>query len=479
MKKVTVVTLAVFFVVSFLIGATTSRANDETFLNHIIPVPGFTDFTDPANPHGGSFDISFVDRDLYYLADRGFAKGTAPGRVDVFDAISDVYLYSIPGFVGNHGSAGGPDPTTGPNGILVLHTGKGWNEKSELWAGDGNSTVKVFDLTKMPPTLIADIATGDKVWGTATSGNRADELAYDAKDGIIVIANDLPGTPPGSKDPFLTFISQKTKTILGTIVYSNSPACSATSCPKGVGPKAVDGLEQPVWDPGTGLFYLAVPETADHSGGEIDVIDPVKQMIVNRFLLPDGCNPHGLALGPTTQRPNHQLGVGCSNSTLAFPHLPFTVIIDDRDGDVLATFTQFGGTDEVWFNEGDNRYYHAASNNWSAWNGTPPAKVAAPVLGIIDAKSLKWIQNIPGGAGAHSVAANATNNHIFFPLTIPNAAGSPSVPPLLQQQGLGLGIAVFEHEGEHEFEHEGEHEFKHEGEHEFKHEEEHAFKHER
>jgi hypothetical protein len=296
--------------------------------------------------------------------------------------------------------------------------------------------VKVFDLTKMPPTLIADIATGDKVWGTATSGNRADELAYDAKDGIIVIANDLPGTPPsstGSTAPFLTFISQKTKKILGTIVYSNSAACSATSCHKGKGPKASDGLEQPVWDPGTGLFYQAVPQTDTYSGGEIDVIDPVKQMIVNRFPMPAGCNPHGLALGPTTQGPYHQLGVGCSNSTA--PTIPLTLIVDDQDGSTLMSFNQFGGSDEVWFNEGDNRYYCAASNN-----------AAGPVVGILDAIFFQFVETIPGGKGAHSIAANPSNNHIFFPLTIPNAAGTPSVPPLLQQKGLGLGVAVFEHE---------------------------------
>jgi hypothetical protein len=428
-----VVVLAVMLAVPLLFGAATSRAQEGTFVNHIIPVPGFTDFTDPTKPHGGSFDISFVDRDLYYLADRGFATGHAPGRVDVFDAINDVWLYSIPGFVGNHGSAGGPDPSTGPNGILVLHTGKAPKEQSELWAGDGDSTVKVFNLETKPPKLIANIATG------APTDLRADELAYDAKDSIIIIANDA------SVPPWVTFISQKTKKVLGKILYDNT--CATSSCPKGHGPDALDGLEQPVWDPGTGLFYLAVPQTTAHSGGEIDVIDPTKRMIINRFPLPAGCNPHGLALGLPTEGPYHQLGVGCSNSTA--PTTPLTVIIDDKDGSLLMSFNQLGGSDEVWFNEGDSRYYCAASNN-SVANG-------GPVLGIIDATTLQWVQNLPGGAGAHSVAANATNNHIFFPLTIPNATGGnatvtppagPTVPPLLQKMGLGLGIAVFEHEVE-------------------------------
>jgi hypothetical protein len=417
----------VVFLVSILLGAINSRADEETFLNHIIPVPGFTNFSDPAHPHGGSFDISFVDSDFYYLADRGFATSKDPGRIDVFDAREDIYLYSIPGFIGNHGSAGGPDPTTGPNGILVLHSHSGRHHQSELWAGDGDSTVKVIDLEKR--TIVATIPTGQP------SDNRADELAYDPIDGIIIIANDLPGTPPGSKDPFVTFISQETRNVLGTILYDGS--CTVAPCPKGKGPKAVDGLEQPVFD--RGLFFLAVPETADHSGGEIDVIDPVKEAIVNRFLMPAGCNPHGLALGP-----HHQLCVGCSNSTA--PTTPLTVIIDDFTGNVVATINQLGGSDEVWYNKGDYRYYLAASNN-AATNG-------GPVLGVIDAKTNTWVVNLPGGPGAHSVAANPTNNHIFFPLTIPNATatGSSTYPPLLQKPGLGLGIAVYEHE--HEFKHE-------------------------
>ena len=43
-------------------------------------------------------------------------------------------------------------------------------------------------------------------------------------------------------------------------------------------------------------------------------------------------------------------------------------------------------------------------------------------------------------------------------MTTPNAKGSPTVLPLLQNTGLGLGIAVLKHEREHEFEHDGEHE---------------------
>lgn len=52
MKKLMVLMATVVFLVPILLGAINSRADEGTFLNHIIPVPGFTNFSDPANPHG-------------------------------------------------------------------------------------------------------------------------------------------------------------------------------------------------------------------------------------------------------------------------------------------------------------------------------------------------------------------------------------------------------------------------------------------
>jgi hypothetical protein len=74
------------------------------------------------------------------------------------------------------------------------------------------------------------------------------------------------------------------------------------------------------------------------------------------------------------------------------------------------------GSDEVWFNPGDGRYYLAARN-----------QPGTPVVGVIDAKSEQLLQvtptiNTPGKANvypastAHSLAANSHNNHVLVPL---------------------------------------------------------------
>ena len=329
----------------------------------LISVPGA-----PLN----SFDISWVDRSsqTYYLADRS-NKG-----IDIVNARNNTFVSRIGGFVGFNGS----NDTAGPNGVVVL------DSRHELWAGDGDSTVKVIDLRS--GQIVRSISTGGV--------NRADEIAFDQRDHVIIIANDAGATP------FVTFISERDRSILGHISF----------------PAATNGLEQPVWDPETHLFYMSVPQLgADPLHGGIAVMDPRSFSLRTMFPVAS-CQPAGLALGP-----HQHLLVGCSQDAIAAGAHAQTIVMNARDGSTIATITQVGGSDEVWFNGGDDRYYLAArgmtSNGLST--GTP-----TPVLGVIDAEDNKWITNIPTGPNAHSVAADPVNNRVFVPLR-------------------GQGVAVFAH----------------------------------
>jgi len=91
-----------------------------------------------------SFDISWVDRSsqTYYLADRS-NKG-----IDIINARNSTFVARIGGFVGFSGS----NETSGPNGVVVVHP------RHELWAGDGDSTVKVIDLETRQ--IVKSIPTG-------------------------------------------------------------------------------------------------------------------------------------------------------------------------------------------------------------------------------------------------------------------------------------------------------------------------------
>ena len=80
-----------------------------------------------------SFDISFVDPaiGLYALGDR------TNNAIDLVDTHDNTFL----GFCGQGKFAGatGNNNTSGPDGVLI-------RDSRELWAGDGDSTVKVFDV---------------------------------------------------------------------------------------------------------------------------------------------------------------------------------------------------------------------------------------------------------------------------------------------------------------------------------------------
>lgn len=300
-----------------------------------------------------SFDISFVERSsqTYYLADRS-NKG-----VDFFDAATNTFETRVTGFVGPSTS----NDTAGPNGIVVLP------DRHELWAGDGDSTVKVIDLGSR--TIVATIPTGGE--------NRADELAYDRRDKILLVANDA------EKVPFVSFIDTRTRMVVGTVKF----------------PDATNGLEQPVWDPATRLFYLSVPQLGDDPrNGGIAVLDPRARSLVHTFPVTD-CEPAGLALGP-----KQHLLLGCSGDGITGWQAQVQVM-NARNGHIVKVITQVGGADQVWFNPGDKHYYVAARRN-----------PGGPVLGIIDARNNTWLQNVPTGPNSHSVAADPINNHIFVPL---------------------------------------------------------------
>lgn len=93
-----------------------------------------------------------------------------------------------------------------------------------------------------------------------------------------------------------------------------------------------------------------------------------------------------------------------------------TVVIDDRDGHVLATLNNESGADEVWYNPGDGHYFLARSS----------AVGTRQFLGVVDAERLKEDTSVAttgkgtGIGNAHSVAADRVRNRIYFP--IPSSA---------------------------------------------------------
>lgn len=299
------------------------------------------------------FDIGFVNAaGIYAFADRSNRS------LDLFSAQSGRFLGRAMGF-----------GSSGPKGVVAVG-------RQEFWAGDGNSgTVKVVDVRSHQ--IVASILT--------EAGKVTDELTYDPRDHLVAVVSKHGGPP------FLNFISTRSRRLVGRVQLT----------------RATDGAEQAVWDPGTGLIYLALP-VLDHieARGAIAVINPRTYALL-RLIPVDKCAPAGLALGP-----HDDLLVGCSDDAVAAGFPAQSLIINAASGNIVARLPQVGGSDEVWSDVKAGRYYLAAVAN-----------TGGPVLGVVDSHTRAWIANLATGPRAHSVAADAQTGRVFVPIAASSAGG--------------------------------------------------------
>jgi len=208
----------------------------------------------PGNPLR-SFDISWVARDIepgwYMLADRSNAG------IDLINAdnltVVGTYSAAAPGapaakFTGVRCGSSPPftcppPPTTvavnnnisGPDGVTSHGV---W-----IYAGDGDSTLKVIDLRQFPPNgIVQTISTG----GTT----RVDEMALNLDGTLLLAANN-------AEDPPFATLFQANGDSLGqsNVTKKIKVTVDPTFIPSGFGLS----LEQPTWEPTTQRFYTSIP----------------------------------------------------------------------------------------------------------------------------------------------------------------------------------------------------------------------------
>lgn len=526
-----------------------TTVNDGYGIINIIPVPEHNPTGEPGGPFN-SFDISVADstNHRFFVSDRigldvvvvdtinnvaintiGGANSVAQAGNNASSCIPTIpptltalghftrfgcrtLTFSIPGFGANGlfggfpgaqccaARANGVNPLSAPDGEALTPDGK------TLFVGNGSSTVDVFDLTTNPPTVIANIPTGQspdydgpsgigpciasangRAFSDPTCGDlRADEMTYDATDHILMVANGDPGFP------FVTFIDvsgvvARTSNclpvnpaapysptnfptcILGQIYYDGAPvnnigvavdnqtvagfpcpdpsttapsgvsglgvgaggrnvpchhgpiltsagafcnqAAPAANCAGAISPAGIGGS---AFNPNTHHFLVTnANSTPDLTVGNIDEIDPrpgnpAGPVVVNSFPVTN-CMPTSIVQGP-----GNNFLVGCADHDgVAFP--PNEYVINGTTGAIIAQINFVGGVDEIWYNPGDNRYYLAARDMPSG-----------PVLGVIDAGTNQWLQNVSTNANSHSVAVDSSNNHVFVPMQSGGPCGSQS-----------------------------------------------------
>jgi hypothetical protein len=188
------------------------------------------------------------------------------------------------------------------------------------------------------------------------------------------------------------------------------------------GAVALAGLGGMVWDTNTGHLLQTNGNSIGITNiGSVDEIDPrltdtscggvsCGPVVINSFVTPN-CMPTSIVQGP-----GNNFLVGCGDHDgEAFPPNEY-IITKTAGGTINCTgapsngtncleITNVGGVDETWYNPGDNRYYLAARD---MPNG--------PVMGVIDAKTNLWLENVTTNTNSHSIAVDPTTNHAFVPL---------------------------------------------------------------
>jgi hypothetical protein len=368
----------------------TAFAQEETFIKvGEIDVPGGLN----------SFDIGFVDPKIgrYFLADR-----TNVTVDEVKTNTNSINQLAKGDFFGLQPGAN----TSGPNGVITA------NNHTEVWAADGvqcsnpPTATTCGTVLKTSRIQVIDLKTGQVTHTIDNGGNRrADELCVDPQDHVVLVAND------DALDLFLTFISTNTYEILGKLSLKGDD-------PNARNVKATNGIEQCQWSPRTGKFYLAVPEVngsgSNTQPGAVLQIDPKSRTVEKVFFIDFGflpptgttpataacLGPQGMAIGP-----NREILLGCSNSGQG------SVIINERNGDLVRSLDGLNGNDEVWYNPGNNHYFLAGSNHNLALP-TP-----GPILGVVDQRPDTIGEDVSPAtaAGSHSVAVDPVFNQVYVP----------------------------------------------------------------
>jgi len=384
----------------------------------LIPVPA-----DQANIQPGgaftSFDISFADPALsaagtgnIFIADRSNAA------VDIFSGSSLTFLGRAIGFAGQTGN----NNTSGADGVLTVTSGG----VTTLYAGDGNSTLKVFNVTTTATTasatMQASIATGP------ATANRVDEMAFSPLTNQVLAANNA--ATPAFGNLFSTTNGHTPVTLIGS--PSATPPTNQIIIPAALGGIPAGGLEQPAWNPQTTVngpsFWISVPQLAgtppnpNNPGGvaQISTAGVVLQTkdFGNSTLFPGissaGCAPSGLAVAG-----NGNMLVGCNTNG------PSQAVLLDKNGNFLKFVGQgtLGGTDEIW--------YDPKTNNFYVTGGPGGSNPGQRFFDVVDANgNILQTVNLPTTSSAHSITVDPVTGDVFVALAGSNAAGANAVCPL-------------------------------------------------
>ncbi|HUP07901.1 MAG TPA: PEP-CTERM sorting domain-containing protein [Caldimonas sp.] len=370
-------TLGLATVLFAALGAGAASAQSANYsLRTLISIPPAAANVQPGGAFT-SFDIGFFDpvSRNYYIADRSNAS------VDIISGNTLQVVGQATGFTGQQATTS----TSGADGVVAVTSG-GF---TTLYAGDGNSTLKVFNATNpSAPTLLQSISTGGSF--------RVDEMAYSPATHQVLAANNadspayatLFNAPGGGASASIS------------VTHITVPGAAAT-----------DGMEQPVWNPNTGSFFVSVPSFAgDDAGGVVEINTNGAIGSIYRFgsMGIASCGPAGIGLGGSGN-----LMVGCANRGTQAVLLNPTA--NGHAGQIVGTFAQISGTDELWYDPTSRDFFLTGAN-------TAGHRVFSVISDATDTFLGSVLLPVADASNPHSIAVDPLTDDVFVPLAGNTAA---------------------------------------------------------
>ncbi|MBO0716906.1 MAG: YncE family protein [Rhizobiales bacterium] len=281
----------------------------------------------PAHRSNGRFDHA----DVHSPTDRIYVAHTANDSIDVIDCARDRYIDSIPGL-------------TAVAGALVSEA------RSLIFTTNrGENTVSVF--APLDERNAFKIGVGVKPNG----------VAFDAKRGLLVVANVGDPAVPNSYTASVVDIGRKER----------------------VSEIKVPGRTRwAIYDPATETFFINIASPARI----VAIAARDSNKISKEYVVPAE-GPHGLDLDPATGR----LFCACDAGIL--------FAIDAGSGRVLGDVPLSGAPDVIFLNQQTGHLYVAI--------GDPG------VIDIIDIAAMRRIEVVPTEAGAHTLALDRKRHKVY------------------------------------------------------------------
>ena len=287
----------------------------------------------PAHSGKGGFDHAAVHASSGHV----YVAHTANDALDVFDPASERHLFSVPGLAG-------------VAGVLV-------SDESQLIIASARAEDTIGIFAPSPDPNVLKIAVGVRPNG----------LAYDAKRGLILVANVGDPAIPGSCT--LSVVALDKRKMVSDILVAGRTRWA-------------------LYDSDAEVFYVNISDPP-----QIVIVEPRDPRRVARVFAIPAAGPHGLDLDLAT----HRLFCACDAQIL--------VTLDARSGKITSQHPLSGVPDVVFFNTHRQQLYVAI--------GDPG------VIDVFDTTTMERIASVPTEKGAHTTALTPGGDRLyaFLPAT--------------------------------------------------------------